>query len=241
MKLHELIALRKGEVGRSESRLNEIKKRLLKPSIYSGFAKTYEPIDEEGETLPPEFKRVQRNVDSELKDAQESILKLWNTVAAVELGNCEAKEDIVVNGETILEQVPVATLLFLEKQLFHVRTIIEAIPTLSPDYEWKRDENDGLHKTDVVKTHRNVKHTKVITLVQQDEHHAGQATTIEEPKLAGHWNTVQHSGALPEVRKTLLLGRVEDMLDGVQAARARANTSEAKEMNTKRIIDFIFA
>jgi hypothetical protein len=241
MKLHEAIALRKGEVGRNKARLTEIYKGFQKSAIFGGFVKSYEPVDVDGEQLPGESKRVQRNVDENLKEIQESLTSLWNIVTSVERGNCEARGDIVVNGETVWADVPVTSLLFFENQLTDIRTTVEAIPTLSPDFDWKRDDNDGLFKTDVVKTHRNIKSQRAIVLYDATEKHPAQTQLIEEPKLAGYWNSIQHSGAMQATRKAVLLGRVETLLDAVKAARARANGNDAPTVDTSPILNFIFA
>jgi hypothetical protein len=240
MKLHEAIALRKGEVGRNKARLTEVYKALQKAVVYGGFVKSYEPCEQDGEQLPSETKRVQRTVAKDLGAVQTSLLTLWDTVASVEYGNCTAKGDIEIDGQTVMKDVPVTTLLFLETQLNDLRTTLEAIPTLSPDYAWSLDENDGLFKTDVVKTHRNVKHTRPIVLYDATPEHPAQTQLIEEPKLAGYWNAVQHSGACPAVRKVVLTSRVEKMLDAVKSARARANGSLAPVINMAPILNYIF-
>ena len=240
-KLHEAIALRKGEIGRNQARLTEICHAFKKPLVFAGMAKSYEPIEESGEKLPAENKRVQRTVEADLGSIQVSLLSLWDTVGSVEWGNCEAKGDLVVDGTTVMPNVPVTALLFLETQLTNLRTTVEAIPTLSPDFTWMKDENDGLFKTELVKTHRNIKHQRAIVLYDATDKHPAQTQLIEEPKLAGYWNSVQHSGAMPATRKEVLVGRVEKMLDAVKAARARANSCEAPVVNTAPILNFLFA
>jgi len=241
MKLHEAIALRKGEVGRNKARLTEIYRRFQKPVVFNGFVKTYEPIDAEGENLPGESKRVQNNVDDDLNAIESSLRSLWNMHGAVERGNCDARADIEVNGETVMHNVPVTSLLFLENQLTDVRTAVEAVPVLSPDFNWEWDENAGLYKTDVVKTHRNVKHMRAIVKYPHSPEHPAQTEMVEESKLAGYWNIIQQSGALPAPRKAVLLGRIETMLDAVKAARARANGNDAPTVDTSPILKFIFA
>lgn len=241
MKLHEAIALRKGEIGRNKARLTKIYANFQKPASFGGFVKTYEKTEDSGEDLPGENKRVQNTVNASLEAVQSSLESLWNTVGSVEYGNCDALADIEVDGTSILANVPVTALLFLETQLTDLRTTLENIPTLSPDFEWEMDANDGLYKTNVVQTHRNKKVQKAITLVAQDEHHPGQAELITVDELAGYWNSVQHSGAMPAVRKAVIVGRVESMLDAVKAARARANSNDAPSVSMANILQFIFA
>ena len=240
MKLHEAIALRKGEVGRNKARVTDIYKGFQKPAIFNGFAKSYEPLDNEGEQLPSDSKRVQRSVTTNLTEIQESLRSLWDIHSSVERGNCSARGDIEVNGETILADVPVTSLLFLENQLTDIRTTVEQIPTLSPDFDWTYDEEAGQWKTGVVMTHRNTKHMQAIVKYPHSPEHPAQAELIEVPKLAGYWNSVQHSGALPATQKTILLSRVETMLDAVKAARARANSNDAPAVDTSPLLGYIF-
>lgn len=239
-KLHEQIALRKGEIGRNKSRITEIYKRFQKPVTFSGFVKNYEPVDEGGEELPPENKRVQSNVFTDLQTMNSSLRRLWETVGSVESGNCQAKGDIIAGGRTLMSDVPVTMLLFLENQLVDLRTTVEKIPTLSPDFDWTKDENDGLYKTPVVKTHRNKKVTRAIVKYDATEHHPAQTDLITVDELAGYWNSVQHSGAMPTTLKISMLGRVEELLDAVKSARARANISEAPKVDCSNIIEFLF-
>jgi hypothetical protein len=239
-KLHEAIAQRKGEIGRNKARLTDAYQGFQKPTIFNGFVKTYKPVDADGEQLPGENKRVQRNVSANLNSIRESLNTLWDVHSSVERGNCDARGDIVVNGETILADVPVTSLLFFENQLTDLRTTVEKIPTLSPDFIWTKDENDGLYKTDVVTTHRNVKSQRAIVLYDATPDHPAQTSLIEEPKLAGYWHGVQHSIAAPATEKAALLSRVETLLDAVKAARARANSSEAPTVDTSPILNYIF-
>ena len=50
-------------------------------------------------------------------------------LATQDFANCQAKANVVVDGQTILKEVPVTHLLFLEKQLVDLRTFIDGLPT----------------------------------------------------------------------------------------------------------------
>lgn len=240
--LHEAIALRQGEVGRNKSLLTRAYKANQKPALFNGFTKNYEPVDAEGQKLPPESAAVQMTVDEQLKEVTESLNALWDTVAAVEYANTEAKADVIVNGETILSDVPATYLLFLEKQLTDVKTYVSSLPTLSSDTTWTRDENDNLFKSPVTQRHRNEKKQKPIVLYDATDEHPAQTQLVTVDELAGYWNEVKHSGAIPATRKAVLLARVENLLASVKTARARANTVTAPDINVgKSLLNFIFA
>jgi hypothetical protein len=242
MKLHEGIALRKGEVGREKGALTGIYQLIQKPVLFEGMSKTYEPVDEGGEKLPAENVRVQQNVRDLIAAIRGGKTTLWNTCALVDYGNMLARGNITVDGQAILSDVPVTTLLFLETQLTDLRTIVEKLPVLSPDFAWSEDANSGLFKTDMVQTHRNRKLMKPVVLYHATEKHPAQTQMVEDTILAGYWNQVKMSGAIPATRKAVLVGRIETLLDAVKTARARANDSDVNKVDVARpLFDFIFA
>lgn len=63
-KLNQIIAIEKGVKAQTYSALTEIHKAVQKPELFNGFAKTYQKVNEEGEDLPAERKRVQDEAES---------------------------------------------------------------------------------------------------------------------------------------------------------------------------------
>ena len=242
LKIHQAIALRKGETGRNESFINAIHKANKKPVLFSGHNRNYDPLNDAGEKLPTEQQVVQRRTSDDLKAAQESISKLFDTVARVEYANVDAKADVIVNGETVLSDVPVTYLLFLEKQLTNIRTLVATTPELDSNEEWAEDANTGLFKTDVVRTHRTRKVEKALVLLEQTEFQQGKAEKIVVDELAGYWNTTKVSGAIQPTRKAVLASRVDDLLDAVKIARSEANENDAPDVTVgNKVMSFIFA
>lgn len=58
-KLNQIIAIEKGIKARANSEITDVHKINQKPALFSGFAKTYQSTDENGEKLPAESQRVQ--------------------------------------------------------------------------------------------------------------------------------------------------------------------------------------
>ncbi|MCI0559736.1 MAG: hypothetical protein MN733_14700 [Nitrososphaera sp.] len=231
MRLHEAIALRKGEIGRNKSFLTECHKMNGKPTLFGGFTKTYSPLNaDDPEKLPGESTIVQQRVPDQLSTVQKSIASLFDTVATVEYGNTEARADIVVNNETLLKSVPVTYLLFLESQFTDIRTYLENLPSLSPDEPWSKDENSGLFRTPETKTHRNKKVQKPVVKYPATPEHPAQTEMVTVDELAGYWNQTKFSGAVPATHKAMLIARIEALLDAVKTARARANSEEVTEV-----------
>jgi hypothetical protein len=82
----------------------------------SGISRVYQPKDEEGEQLPPESTKVQAKTEEILRDMAATITRLFDVTATKDWANCRATADVTVDGQTLLRDVPVTYLLFLEKQ-----------------------------------------------------------------------------------------------------------------------------
>ncbi len=138
-KLNQIIAVEKGIKSRSFQELTEAHQALQKPALLAGISRTYRPKDEEGEQLPPESTRVQIKADDIIRQTTESLTKLFDATAAKDWTNCNAKADVVVDGQTLLAQVPATYLLFLEKQLVDLHTFVKKLPVLDASETWNFD------------------------------------------------------------------------------------------------------
>lgn len=148
-KLNQINAVltgRKEQVKKEQTGLYHL---VQKPELFSGFVKTYSPLDEEGDRYPSEKKVVQHKVSDVIKKFTQFTSDLFDLTATQDAANCKAKADIVVDSITVAKDVPVTTLIFLEKQLVDVETFVSKLPTLSEDAEWTYDQNVDLNVTDV--------------------------------------------------------------------------------------------
>ncbi len=59
---------------------------------------------------------------------------------------------MVVDGQTLVAQVPVTYLLFLEKQLVDMQTFIKKLPTLDASESWSFDASADCWATEPVQT-----------------------------------------------------------------------------------------
>lgn len=223
-KLNQIVAIEKGVKTRCYSNLSELNKIVQHSDMFAGFIKAYRKKDEESEDLPPEKKKVRLTGEEVCRMVRENLSLLMNTTARKDWTNNVATADVYVDGQTILEAVPITHLLFLEKQLTDVRTIISNIPVLDEADDWKRDDNAGIWKTEPLQTHRTKKVSKPIVLYDATPEHPAQTQMITEDVLAGHWETIRHSGAMSKPDKESLLRRAEKLLDAVKQAREEANS-----------------
>ena len=222
-KLNQIIAIEKGAKQDSKKKFGDIYQLLQKQPLLNGISRTYTPKDDEGETLPSESTLVQVAVPKSLDDAQDALVRLFDVTLTKEVANTTAKANVVVDNETILTDVPVTYLLFLERELTDIRTFVAALPTLDPASNWTWDENQGVYVADPVETTRTKKVPKNWVKAEATDKHPAQVEIFHEDVIVGTWKTVKTSGSLPATRKAELLARVVKLIDAVTFARESAN------------------
>lgn len=240
MKLHQLLAIEKGEKNRSYSALTELYKKGQKPALYDGFAKQYVPLEEGGQSLPAERKKVQLYSTDVLAGIGRTLGRYWGLVLAKDAANQSATADVRVGGGTVLQGAPATYLLFLEKQLSDIRTFVEKLPVLDNSEDWSVDPASGGFRTEPVQTHRTQRVSRVITLAEATEHHPAQAQVVAEDVIAGYWHTTKFSGALPAPEKAALLERIDTLTNAVKVAREEANQVDVKEFDASPIFNYLF-
>lgn len=222
-KLNQIIAIEKGIKSRVYADLTEINKAIQKPELFNGFSKIYQKANEDSENLPPESKRVQCNSSEVLRTTARFVTELMDITARKDYTNCSAKASVMIGETLIIENAPVSYLLFMEKQLTDIRTLINNMPILDSAEDWTKDANSGLYKTEETQTFRTKKVQKPIVLYPATDHHPAQSQLITEDVLVGYWHHIKHSGAMPAPDKAALLEKVEKLLQAVKQAREEAN------------------
>ena len=240
-RLNQIIAIEKGIKSRSVQELAEAQKALQKPALLSGISRTYRPKDEEGEQLPPESKKVEVKAEEIIRNTAEVLTKLFDVTATKDWTNCNARADVVVDGQTLLTQAPVSYLLFLEKQLTDLRTFIKKLPVLDAADTWNFDESSDCWATEPVQTLRTFKTPRNHVKAEATEHHPAQVEVYYEDVTIGYWRTVKFSGALPARRINEMLEKLEKLSQAVKFAREEANNSEAAEQRVgEQIFQYLF-
>lgn len=242
MRLNQVLAIEGGAKGRALRTLTDAHHELGRPVLLEGISREYQPVDDQGEQLPPESKLPQRRVPEVLVEVRAALAKLFDVVATKELANTAARADVVVDGRTLLEDVPVTYLLFLEKQLVDLHTFVAKLPTLDPTKEWTYDEGVAAYTTPVVKTVKTKKLPRNHVKAAATDKHPAQVDVYHEDVVVGYWSTKFFSGALPQSRVNELLARVVALQEGVKKAREEANTGTVDEMNFARpVFDYLLA
>lgn len=239
--LHQLLAAEKGVKGRTERDLTNAYHTIQKTPLLSGVARTYAPVDDDGERLPAESTLVQVRVGDVLDSVNKAMTELFDVVLTKDAANQAATADVVVDGRVILPDVPVTTLLFLEKRLTDLHTFMSKLPTLDAADEWHFDANRGVYATDPVETRRTEKIPQTHILHEPTEHHPAQTHLYHKDVTVGTWTTVKFSGALPASRVAELTGRVVALQKAVITARQQANETPVMDRRMgEQVMDFLF-
>src|SRR6185312_16473939 len=123
-KLNQIIAIEKGVKSQTYAHLTEINKIVQKPDLFNGFAKAYQPNDSDGDTLPPEKKKVQFSATETMRGVAFEMSNLIAVTARKDWTNCVAKADVRIDDATLFSDAPVSFLLFMEKQMTDLRTLV---------------------------------------------------------------------------------------------------------------------
>ncbi|MFJ4838926.1 hypothetical protein [Streptomyces sp. NPDC088746] len=236
-KLNQIIAVEKGVKSKSLQDITAAHHKVQKPALLAGISRTYQPKDEEGEQLPPESARVQIKAEEALREMSASLTRLFDVTATKDWANCSARADVTVDGRTVVSEVPVSYLLFLEKQLTDLHTFVKKLPVLDASESWSLDPSTDLWKTDPVRTIRTKKVPRNHVKAEATDKHPAQVDVYYEDVPLGYWTTVKFSGALPARRVNELLERVEKLQHAVKFAREEANSAEVTD---RRVGDAVF-
>lgn len=153
----------------------------------------------------------------------------YDVVAQKELTNQVAKASVVIDGVTIMEDVPATFLLGLETKLKKIREVLAEVPTMAPGIAWKLAEEIGPHiyKTDVVKDIKTEKSVDHKMLPQPNANIPVQYVPIDVNKNVGEYTEVNFSGLINSADKAKLIERLDTLLKEIKMARQRANNVEA--------------
>lgn len=240
-KLNQILAIEKNKKTQIYAEIGELHKAVQKPDLMNGFNKVYQPKSEDSEVFPPESKRVQYNFRDVFAQICTRTVEFFDITATKDWSNCEARANIIIDNVAFLENVPVTYLLFLEKQLNDLRTIVDQMAELDPGENWKWDPEAGQHRTEPTQTQKTKKVQRPIVMYDATEKHPAQTQLITDDVIIGHWSTTKFSGAIPKTLKHKLLLRIDILNDAVKFAREHANNMEATKREVgQKILEYVF-
>lgn len=242
VRLNQIIAVAAGRKANSVKELSEVYKIIQKNELFIGLERTYRPINQEDKDIPPgEKKLLQETASKSLNSIRNILVPMFDAVLTQDTGNTEAKSDIIIEGTTLVKDVPVTSLIFLEKQLVDIKTAISSLPILPPDKEWS-DYSNGVSRSNISITHRTKKVPRAIVKYPATSEHPAQTEMFTDDILVGFWDTISYSGGLSVERKSTLLDRVNSLIEAVKMAREAANSTIVEQVKVgDAIFDYILS
>lgn len=241
-KLNQINAVVTARKGDAEKQITELYKLIQKEQLFTGRERTYRPLDEvNGQKLPPESQRVQQRADDLIRQAREKWTELWNLVLTQDTGNQSARADIAVDGKAVLANVPVTTLLFLDKQVNDLETFVSKLPTPDPAEEWAHDPNSGLLRSKANESLRTSKEPTVIVKYDATKEHPAQTELFTKDVPVGTWTQILYSGCIAADRKNAILARVRKLQDAIKVAKEQANLLEIERQKAaEALFGYVF-
>lgn len=243
--LHQLLAV---ENDRKQKALQIVKETATvfqkKQDHFDGLQKSYHPYEEGGQKVEPEIKEIVTTVDEKLSYTQKSVVIAIDATISKEETNASGMVRAQLEvGEKDFGELSATSLLALESWLNAIRTFYKEIPTLDPVKTWVPDqeaEKKGVFRTEVETKYRTQKTEMPMIMYDATKEHPAQVQVVTKDVQVGEYHTVYRSGKITPAKKSEVLGRIDDLVDAIKRARARANKAEVLHKKIgKAIFDFI--
>lgn len=237
----QILALEKTAKGHADSVITKSHHVMQKDVLINGISRTYQKKNEDGDDLPSERTLVQVRVHDEITKVSAALARAFDLTATKEKTNTVVKADIVVDGVTLVSDVPGTVLLALERELVNVDTYVSKLPTLDMAEEWHYDANTDAYATAPTQTTKGKKVPRNHVLAEATPQHPAQVQVYHEDILVGTWTQVKYSGALPVKELNEMKDRVRTLRDAVKVARELANTADAVDLKVgDALLNYVF-
>ena len=252
-KLHELLAVeqeRKGLTDRLRSRT--VEHFRTNAVHFQGIRRTYRPFavdeaqGESGEERLEAETRLVKTVPEELSGLLQTWAKAMDLGYVIDEANTEARADVRVGGEVLLESVPATFLLQLEKRLREVRSVFKEVPTFDPVRLWTPDpgaDKEHVLRAEPVVTIRKQRTRQYNVMVEATKEHPAQVDVVETDQPVGEIRAHEWTGMVSPRQKTALLEQVDTLIAAVKQARSRANGVEVdpSQRVASKLVEFLLA
>lgn len=250
--LHQIIAVEGDLQGKAKRVLEEAGATFkAKPHLFLGSVRTLELFTAESDIEKLRLEESEKKqeilsttVPDKLGYIWESVINYWNVLGQKERTNQAANADLVIDGLTVLTNVPATLLLGLESRLLAVRAVYEAIPTLEPNIDWKEAVDIGANVRVAPETTsmKSQKTTEYKTIAPATDKHPAQNVAIEKNTNLGAYKLTKYSGMITPAEKSLWLGRIDKLIQGTKRARQVANSQPVVAFDgASALRDFIHA
>lgn len=244
-KLHQVVAVQSGTKTRTQSAITELHKLCQKEPLFFGLHRTYAPIKDvaDGGVMHPEERtNLQMTASKAIATAIENWEEILDIDSTINSANAQAKADVVIDGKTLIKDAPVTFLMALEHKLDDMHKFIKMLPQLSPDIEWKwNEEQQCWQNRHESKSAKGEKTAYAFVRFKGDQHHPPQVDKEFKDEVVGYWTALKYSGAVSPQDHKAMLGRVEALQKAVKMAKEAANQVEAPDKPVgANLLDFVF-
>ena len=231
-KLHEVLAVESDLESQSSKIMMEATSTFTKKAPHFMAHHKWLEMFDEGRKLEEqgatEHKDIVETVDGKLGHVWGHFGRYLNTIAQKERTNQDARADLIVEGEVLIEDAPATLLLGLESRLKKLREVYNAIPTFSPGIKWEPDPNrgKGIYKAEHLQTaNKTEKVPRHKVLVEPTKEHPAQIEKWMENVAVGVFKAENWTSMVSPAKKAEWIGRIDTLLRSVKKARQRANNT----------------
>lgn len=232
-KLHQILAIERGAAADADRNIGLAVRGIAQEgeqSPLTGRVRTYQPRADDGDELPGEYQHVQIRAEREvLPVIARAMTRHLDVKFTREDSSAQARADIVVDGRTLVPDVPVGYLLGLEAELDKLATLVRKLPVLDPAEVWHWDKSRGCYATEPKTKARKIREPQVQVLYDATKEHPAQVRPYETEKPVGDWTEIKLSGALPFDTVQAIYERVRKVADAVKMAREQANSIDVTD------------
>ncbi len=225
----------------AEAKLAQLTQIAGQPKFFEGHDRTYQPRFDGGVQLPPEPLKVRTTADVILGAAREVMTSQWDLALTVDTANSRAYADVTVDGETLLEDVPVGHLLWLHRELGNLHGLVSRMPVRDESRDWSTTGvESGLAKSEPVEILKRDKVPGKFVLYDATKEHPAQVQRMDTDEVTGTWTQVNYTGAMEPKAREQVLRKISRLMDAVKMAREGANTVNAEDKaEGQKIFDWL--
>src|SRR5258708_7249877 len=242
-KMHELLAAEANVVSVYNAMLEETFKVFEKPEHFIKATATKKHLDESEANLDTtETKDITTTVEERLNYFfGRSFVNMVDLSLQKDTTNQAAKANVVVNGVTLLRDIPATALLSWENKFDALRRMLLKVPTLQPGPVWVYDEHEQLYRTAAPNVTFTTKKTmKPVVLHEATKEHPAQVDKVFEDVPVARVEKTVWSGMWTSKKKADALARLDTLLIAIKKARQRANRTEVVKVQAGKILaDFV--
>jgi hypothetical protein len=240
--LHTVIAKCSTVAERTRKELTEVHRSAQHAPNFMGNVREMVSFKDDVPDEPPEITLPVLTAHQIFQRMTKILTNAWDITATRDRTNMDAQADIVVDGATLAEGVPVSTLLYLEKQLVDARTVVNAVPVRDPSRVWTFDEDQGFHRAPEMRKPKTRKVVKGATLYEATDKHPAQVQAFNTDEPVGHYVMTEFSGAISAQERQSLVDRLNTLIDAVKEARTEANRTEVTDVRlASELLGYVFA